>query len=182
MTLSAISVDLDALPHYSRIYGLNELSLDDRALRLVADVAIPRFLELFADAGVPATFFAIGSEADPILARAHAAGVEIASHGFSHDYEMSRWPLGRISADLALAHEALTKACGAEPRGFRAPGYSLSPAILQALAARGLRVRLVGVSRGAVLPAQGVGDGRALGAGPALARDSRFAPRAASRR
>lgn len=137
MSLSAISVDLDSLPHYCRIQGLPESVLDDRARSLVYSVAVPRWLELFADASVPATFFAIGAEADPSLSRARAAGVEIASHAFAHDYAMSRWPREQIDADLARAHQAITSAAGAPPVGFRAPGYTLSPALLQAVAALG---------------------------------------------
>ncbi len=137
MGLSAISVDLDSLPHYCRIQGLPDSLLDDRARSLVYSVAVPRYLELFARAGVPATFFAIGAEADRSLALAREAGVEIASHGFAHDYAMSRWDLPRITEDLDQAHVAITEACGAPPVGFRAPGYTLSPALLQAVAAKG---------------------------------------------
>ena len=90
--LSAISVDLDSLPHYCRIQGLSEDVLDDRARSLVYSVAVPRYLELFEKAQVPATFFAIGAEADPSLRRARESRVEIASHSHAHDYAMSRWP------------------------------------------------------------------------------------------
>jgi peptidoglycan/xylan/chitin deacetylase (PgdA/CDA1 family) len=134
---SSISVDLDGLAHYCRIFGLDDSALDERARRLVPDVAVPRFLELFDRIGVPATFFAIGAEADPVLKKAHDAGVEIASHGFAHDYAMSRWEPARISEDLDAAHQALTRASGAEPEGFRAPGYTMTPALLRAVAARG---------------------------------------------
>jgi len=137
MKVSAISVDLDSLPHYCRIQGVPETVLDDRALSLVDAVAIPRYLELFTKAGVPATFFAIGAEAGRGLARARDAGVEIASHSHAHDYEMSRWPADRIEADLDAAHAAITEAAGAPPVGFRAPGYTLSAALLRAVAKKG---------------------------------------------
>ncbi len=137
MKLSAISVDLDSLPHYCRIQGLPESALDDRARSLVEAVAVPRYLELFDREGVPATFFAIGSEAGPGLRRAREAGVEIASHSYAHDYEMSRWPAQRIEADLDAAHTAITEAAGEPPVGFRAPGYTLSPALLGAVARKG---------------------------------------------
>ena len=135
--LSAISVDLDSLPHYCRIQGLPDSLLDDRARSLVYAVAVPRYLELLAKVGVPATFFAIGAEVHPSLAHARAAGVEIASHSHAHDYAMSRWSLEQIFADLELAHAAITGAAGAPPVGFRAPGYTLSPALLQAVARLG---------------------------------------------
>ncbi len=136
--LAAVSVDLDTLPHYFRIHGLEAAQADDRAL--VSKVAIDRYLELFD--GRPATFFAIGQDvADPQMARAlkaaHAAKVEIASHSFAHDYALSRRPPEQIAADLSAAHDAITAAVGTAPVGFRAPGYTLSPALLQAVAALG---------------------------------------------
>ncbi|MCA2979763.1 MAG: polysaccharide deacetylase family protein, partial [Myxococcaceae bacterium] len=142
--LASISVDLDSLGHYCRIQGLPESLLDERARRLVASTAVPRFLELFAAVGAPATFFVIGSDlADDGLARAlrasAAAGVELASHSFAHDYALSRAPRADIEADLRRAHEAIVAATGQTPVGFRAPGYTLSPALLQAVAAVGYR-------------------------------------------
>jgi hypothetical protein len=139
--LAAVSVDLDSLPHYCRIQGLPESSLDERALSVVADKAIPRLLELFSNARMPATFFVIGADVSlpgmkRALTEAHAAGVELASHSFSHDYEISRWTSENISADLLRCEAALAE-LGVTPRGFRAPGYTLTPALLQAVAARG---------------------------------------------
>ncbi|MCU0695864.1 MAG: polysaccharide deacetylase family protein [Myxococcaceae bacterium] len=142
--LASISVDLDSLGHYCRIQGLPESVLDERARELVATAAIPRFLELFASVGAPATFFVIasdlGGEALPAaLKTAAGAGVELASHSFSHDYALSRRPRADIEADLRKAHEAIVTATGQTPVGFRAPGYTLSAAMLQAVAALGYR-------------------------------------------
>lgn len=139
MRLSAISVDLDSLPHYCRIQGLPEAILDDDARSLVARVAIPRFLELFD--GRPATFFVVGSDLklpgmEAALRASVAAGVELASHSHSHDYGISRWSQADVERDLRRCHEAL-RGLGVDVRGFRAPGYTLSPALLKAVAALG---------------------------------------------
>lgn len=138
--LAAVSVDLDTLGHYCRIQGLDEGLLDERARALVAKVAIDRCLELFE--GRPATFFAIGEDLADLpmtraLQRAHQAGVEIASHSHAHDYRLSRLSPEQIAEDLRRADAAIEKAVGQRPRGFRAPGYTLSPALLQAVAALG---------------------------------------------
>lgn len=140
--LGAISVDLDSLPHYCRIQGVDEAVLDARARDLVASAAIPRLLEAFDRAKVPATFFVIGADVGQgglagSLGRAHAAGVELASHSYAHDYAMSRWSEGEIAADLARADEAIERATSVRPTGFRAPGYTLSAALLKAVAGRG---------------------------------------------
>lgn len=139
--LSAISVDLDSLPHYCRIQGLPESLLSDEARALVADKAIPRYLELFSKLGTRGTFFVVGSDlALPGMKRAlldsHTAGVELASHTQSHAYEISRWSREAIDADLARC-EAGLRELGVTLKGFRAPGYTLSPALLAAVAARG---------------------------------------------
>lgn len=136
--LASISVDLDTLPHYCRIFSLPESLLDDEARAVVAAKAIPRYLELFERAGTSATFFCIGSDLtlpgmSEALTVAHRAGVELASHSWSHDYALSRMASGAILADLRRADEALTTLTGQRPVGFRAPGYTLSPALLQAV-------------------------------------------------
>jgi len=141
MRLSALSVDLDSLTHYCRIQGLPDSILDERALGLLAEKAIPRLLELFAAVNAPATFFVIGNDvALPGMRRAliasRAAGVELASHSFSHDYALSRRSQADIEADLIRCEDALAEV-GAKPAGFRAPGYTLSSALLRAVASRG---------------------------------------------
>ena len=141
MRLSALSVDLDSLPHYCRIQGLSDQLLSDGAREVVATKAIPRLLELFDRARAPATFFVIGADVQvpgmaQALRAASAAGVELASHSYSHDYALSRLPQAQIEADLVRCEEAL-KGIDAVPKGFRAPGYTLSPALLKAVAARG---------------------------------------------
>ncbi len=141
--LSAISVDLDSLGHYCRIQGLPESVLDEPARSLVWRVALPRLLELCADAGAPVTLFVIGQDVADLglssaLKAAAKGNVELASHSFSHAYELSRWPAQQIAADLTRAHGVIAE-LGAAPKGFRAPGYTLSAALLQTVARLGYR-------------------------------------------
>ncbi|HET7785940.1 MAG TPA: polysaccharide deacetylase family protein [Myxococcales bacterium] len=137
--LFSVSVDLDGLGCYAAIHGL-AAPLDDRAQRAVPEVAVQRFCELFASLRLPATFFVIGREAQiapQALRRAAAEGHEIGSHSFAHDYALSRLPRAAISGDLFAAERAIEEAVGRRPRGFRAPGYTLSPALLDAIRERG---------------------------------------------
>jgi len=134
----SVSVDLDGLGCYAAIHGLS-LRLDERAQRAVPELAVQRFCELFAALGVHATFFVIGRDAGIAPARLRAAagaGHEIASHSYAHDYALSRRTRGEIAQDLALAERAIEDACGSRPRGFRAPGYTLSPELLDAVRER----------------------------------------------
>ena len=135
----SVSVDLDGLGCYAAIHGL-KLALDDRALRAVPEVAVERFCDLFARLGVHGTFFVIGKEAGiaPRALRAAAGGGhEIASHSYAHDYALSRRTREEIAQDLTLAEKAIEDASGQRPRGFRAPGYTLSAALLDAVRERG---------------------------------------------
>ncbi len=138
----SVSVDLDGLSCYAAIHGLPAGALSARSLRAVPEVALARFCELFAEEKIAGTFFAIGSElelpgAAAALGKAARAGHEVGSHSHSHDYALSRRAPAEIADDLARAETAIWSATGARPRGFRAPGYTLSPALLAAVRARG---------------------------------------------
>lgn len=84
-------------------------------------------LDLFAEAGVKATFFTLGWVADrhpQLIRRAAEAGHEIASHGWDHRRVFT---LGEqdFRADLRRAHSAIADAAGVEPKGYRAPSFSI---------------------------------------------------------
>jgi hypothetical protein len=134
----SVSVDLDGLGCYAAIHGL-DAALDDRAHRAIPEVALGRFCELFAELKIRATFFAIGREVQfaPASLREAARAHELGSHSFSHDYALSRRAPAEIAQDLALCEEALASAGIARPRGFRAPGYTLSAALVDAVRERG---------------------------------------------
>ena len=138
-SLWSVSVDLDGIGCYAAIHGLPE-PLEDRARRAVPHVALERLCELFDALPVKATLFVIGREAGIYpqgLRAAAAAGHEIASHSFAHHYGMSRWPKERISDDLQRCEDELATLGLPLPRGFRAPGYTLSNSLLQAVSERG---------------------------------------------
>jgi polysaccharide deacetylase family protein (PEP-CTERM system associated) len=84
-------------------------------------------LDLFDEAGVKATFFTLGwvAERHPaLMRRIAAAGHEIASHGWGHDRVFTLAPES-FRADLRRAHAAIAEASGIEPRGYRAPSFSI---------------------------------------------------------
>lgn len=124
--LNALSVDVEdwfQVGAFEGVIGRDRWdSLEPRVERNGAAV-----LDLFAEAGVKATFFTLGWVAErypALVRRAAAEGHEIASHGWDHRRVFT---LGEeaFRADLRRAHRAIAEAAGVEPRGYRAPSFSI---------------------------------------------------------
>ena len=135
--LCAVSVDLDEIPCYTAIHGLT-LPLTDSAQQAVYRKALSRLVELFAAHGVRATWFAIGRD----LVHAHASealrqlavqGHEVGNHSFDHRYDLTRLPEPELRAQITRGSDAIERAVGQRPRGFRAPGYTFSDTLGQVL-------------------------------------------------
>ncbi len=140
--ICAVSIDVDPIPCYYRIHGLGAAPPELRDL--VARRALPRFAELLERRGIAATFFVVAQDIDGAAlgetaraARARygelvRAGHELGSHSYSHPYDLARWPAASARGEIARAHDLVGELAG-EVRGFRAPGYDLSPAMLEEL-------------------------------------------------
>jgi hypothetical protein len=149
MALASLSIDLDSLPHYFRIHGLGlELGGPRQAPPgtpdLVYTAAVERFGDLCARLAIRGTAFCIGNElsgpqAESAVRRLAAAGHELGSHSQSHDYALTRRDPAAIAAEVRQGADAVERATGRRPVGFRAPGYTLSAPLLAALAAEGYR-------------------------------------------
>jgi polysaccharide deacetylase family protein (PEP-CTERM system associated) len=86
-------------------------------------------LDLFAAAGVKATFFTLGwvAERYPALMRRIAdAGHEVASHGYDHARVFTFTP-EEFRADLRKSRAILEDASGQAVTGYRAPSFSIDP-------------------------------------------------------
>ncbi|HRG97967.1 MAG TPA: polysaccharide deacetylase family protein [Polyangiaceae bacterium] len=135
MKLAAISVDLDEIPNYYAIHGL---SPPTAAAALVYDLAVPRLMDEAAAGGYPLTLFAVGADlaraaSSAALARAAGEGHEIANHSLDHRYDLTRLPRGEIVRQIDLGAAAIERAVGRRPRGFRAPGYTITDEVFDAL-------------------------------------------------
>jgi hypothetical protein len=144
----AISVDLDAIACYYRIHGLGPPPAELE--HTILERALPRAAALFAARGIRVTWFVVGRDADPDFADARAAnaarlralaerGDELGNHSYSHPYELARLSAAETSAEVDACDRVLRAITGTPTRGFRAPGYDLSPAMLDHLAQRGYR-------------------------------------------
>src|SRR5450432_111284 len=135
MRLCAISVDLDEIPNYFAIHGLEP---SGRGLDAVYDVAVARLLDLADDERIPLTLFAIGADLvrdrnAATLKDAHERGHEIANHTQDHKYDLVRLGKDEIARQVGGGIEAITKATGEAPVGFRAPGYTITDEVFEVL-------------------------------------------------
>jgi polysaccharide deacetylase family protein (PEP-CTERM system associated) len=93
-----------------------------------------RVLELFGRHGVKATFFVLGwvAERFPALVREiHAAGHEIASHGFGHE-RLTNLSRAQFRDSITRTKQLLEDLAGTPVYGYRAPSYSIGPTTLWA--------------------------------------------------
>ena len=144
--ICAISVDLDPLTAYYKIHGLGDPP--PKVRYTILRKALPRFEQMLAEAGVPATFFVVGRDlsltddgSETLRRLVTDLGCELANHTFSHPYDLNRLPRQVIDAEVRQGHEALVKLVGEEnqPVGFRAPGYGLGPKVMEVLANQAYR-------------------------------------------
>lgn len=159
----AVSIDLDGIPCYYKIHGLGAApaALEHAILAR----ALPRAAALFARRNMRATFFVVGRDVDvhradrsgsgqsPALAalagspatvanaaalgELAAAGHELGNHSYAHPYELARLSATQIADEIGHCDRVLRAITGAPVRGFRAPGYDVSPAMLDCLATLG---------------------------------------------
>jgi polysaccharide deacetylase family protein (PEP-CTERM system associated) len=88
---------------------------------------VDTLLDLFAEHGVPATFFVLSSTLQRIrtqLARMLAEGHELASHGHAH-LRATKVSPREFGEDIARAKGLIEDAVGKEVRGFRAPYFAV---------------------------------------------------------
>ena len=84
-------------------------------------------LDLFAAAGVRATFFTLGWVAQrfpALMRRVTAAGHEVASHGWDHR-RVFTMTAAEFRADLSRSRQVLENASGVAVTGYRAPSFSI---------------------------------------------------------
>jgi hypothetical protein len=140
MRLAAVSIDLDELHHYFAIHGLGT---PERAAHVVYDRAVPRASDWAQSLGVPLTFFTVGSDLErPENAETARAlvtrGHELANHTLSHHYDLTLRDRSEMEREVLGGIDALVRATGQRPSGFRAPGYLVNDTLVGVLAAFGV--------------------------------------------
>ena len=136
MTKRPASLSLDLDNHWSYLKTRGDPAWE--AYPSYLDVVVPRALELLDRHGLRITFFIVGQDAarpenGEALASIAPAGHEIGNHSHHHEPWLHRYSPAQVREELSVAHEAISKATGVRPRGFRGPGYSVSAATLETL-------------------------------------------------
>jgi len=136
--LASLSLDLDNMWSYLKTRG--EDAWRERPTYLPRFV--PLVLEALDAADLKITFFVVGADAEdprnhaPLAALA-AAGHEIANHSYEHEVWLHTFTAEELHAELQRAEDAIEQATGRRTTGFRGPGFSWSPTLLQVLQERG---------------------------------------------
>ena len=102
-------------------------------------VGAPRILELLERRGIASTWFVPGHTIETFpdsIAAIVAAGHELASHGWYHE-DFSELADDEQAAILNRSYEALDRAAGVPPTGWRAPYWALGERTLELVAAAG---------------------------------------------
>lgn len=138
MRVASISLDLDNLWSYMKIHGDDGWQGFPTYLDRLAEIVIERLRKH----GLQITIFVVGQDAAleknrGALAAFAAEGHEIGNHSFSHEPWFHRYRYDEAEREIAGAEESIEAATRQRPRGYRAPGFSLSADALRVLADRG---------------------------------------------
>jgi peptidoglycan/xylan/chitin deacetylase (PgdA/CDA1 family) len=137
---ASVSLDADNLWSYMKTHG----DPDWAARPSYLSALTPRMLDVFGEYQVPATVFVVGHDAAKddgaaAVAELAAAGHEIGNHSYEHEPWLHLYSREQLDDELGRTEDVIVKAGAPRPIGFRGPGYSLSPELLQLLAERGYR-------------------------------------------
>lgn len=137
---ASLSLDLDNQWSYMKTHG----DPGWESYPSYLDLLVPQVLKVLATAGTRITVFIVGQDA--ALSRNHdalrllaAAGHEIGNHSFHHEPWMAKRPKNEIRQEILEAGQAIRQATGRQPLGYRGPGFSWNPDVLDVLAAEGYR-------------------------------------------
>jgi len=138
--IASLSLDLDNQWSYMKTHGDPGWETFPSYL----DLVVERFLPLLAERGLRITVFIVGQDA--ALEKNHAAlrkiadaGHEIGNHSFHHEPWLHLYSEQQVEDEISRAEQAIERATGQRPHGFRGPGFSISPTVLGVLLRHGYR-------------------------------------------
>jgi peptidoglycan-N-acetylglucosamine deacetylase len=135
--IASLSLDLDNKWSYMKTHG----DAGWESFPSYLDVVVPRVLKFLKERNLKITFFIVGQDAAleknaEAIAQIAEAGHEIGNHSFNHEPWLHLYSKAELIEEFEKTESALEKVTGKRPIGFRGPGYSLSPTVLEVLAER----------------------------------------------
>jgi hypothetical protein len=136
--IASLSLDLDNKWSYMKTHG----DPGWENLPSYLDIVVPRVLQILREENLTITFFIVGLDAaqpdsQPVLKTIAAAGHEIGNHSYKHEPWLHLYSDDELEQEMNAAEMAIRQATGQTPKGFRGPGFSFSPQLLDLLARRG---------------------------------------------
>jgi peptidoglycan-N-acetylglucosamine deacetylase len=140
MAQASINIDLDTLSE--DIDGNTKVIRSEELREITYRQVLPRFLELLDRHGLKATFFVIGRDIagnEDVLSYLARDGHELANHTMNHPKQLVHLDRVTIEAEIQECGARLASLSGRPTVGFRAPGYTVSVQIIDALRRAGYR-------------------------------------------
>lgn len=131
---ASLSLDLDNLWSYLKTHGDSTWE----SFPSYIDVFMPAFLDILDSLELKITFFIVGQDAaleenrnalELITKRGH----EVGNHSFRHEPWLHLYEKDKITADILETDAHINRVTGQKPIGFRGPGFSWSPDLLEVL-------------------------------------------------
>ncbi len=134
---ASLSLDLDNKWSYMKTHG----DAGWESFPTYLDVIVPRSLKFLAERNLKITYFIVGQDAAreenfDALKQIADAKHEIGNHSFKHEPWLHLYTKQELTEEFERTENALENVTGQMPKGFRGPGYSLSPTVLEVLAER----------------------------------------------
>jgi peptidoglycan-N-acetylglucosamine deacetylase len=135
--IASLSLDLDNKWSYMKTHG----DAGWESFPTYLDVVVPRVLKFLKERDLQITFFIVGQDAAleknaDAIRQISDAGHEMGNHSFRHEPWLHLYSKQELVEEFEKTENALEKLTGQRPLGFRGPGYSLSPTVLEVLAER----------------------------------------------
>lgn len=137
-TRASLSLDLDNKWSYMKTHG----DAGWESFPSYLDTVVPRSLEFLKSRDLNITYFIVGQDAaleknQESLSLISHAGHEIANHSFRHEPWLHLYSKAELQEEFEKTENAIANITNQKLKGFRGPGYSLSPTVLEVLAERG---------------------------------------------
>ncbi len=135
--IASLSLDLDNKWSYMKTHG--DAGWD--AFPTYLDTIVPRALDFLRERNLNITFFVVGQDAAreenfDAIRQISDAKHEIGNHSFNHEPWLHLYSKEQLTEEFQKTEDALENVTGQKTVGFRGPGYSLSPTVLEVLAER----------------------------------------------